>query len=136
MTTTPKRPSDAELVKLLRAFASELRESDRTNPLDFPECAKMHDECEAAADALEAAGAPPTCILTGAEGENPDDCTTHEHETSSADTFEARVATAASALEGADTHWRQSVLPPKTTATDYWRKMASTVLRAAGVEGE
>lgn len=21
-----------------------------------------------------------TCILTGAEGENPDDCTTHEHE--------------------------------------------------------
>lgn len=23
---------------------------------------------------------PPTCILTGADGENPDDCTTHEHE--------------------------------------------------------
>jgi hypothetical protein len=22
---------------------------------------------------------PPTCILTGAEGENPDDCTTHDH---------------------------------------------------------
>lgn len=25
---------------------------------------------------------PPTCILAGAEGENPDDCTTHEHEAS------------------------------------------------------
>lgn len=24
--------------------------------------------------------APPTCVLTGADGENPDDCTTHEHE--------------------------------------------------------
>jgi hypothetical protein len=23
---------------------------------------------------------PETCILTGADGENPDDCTTHEHE--------------------------------------------------------
>jgi hypothetical protein len=23
---------------------------------------------------------PPTCILTGAPGENPDDCTTHDHE--------------------------------------------------------
>lgn len=23
---------------------------------------------------------PPTCVLTGAPGENPDDCTTHEHE--------------------------------------------------------
>lgn len=23
---------------------------------------------------------PETCILTGAQGENPDDCTTHEHE--------------------------------------------------------
>ena len=23
---------------------------------------------------------PPTCILTGAEGENNDDCATHEHE--------------------------------------------------------
>lgn len=23
---------------------------------------------------------PPTCILTGAPGEDPDDCTTHEHE--------------------------------------------------------
>lgn len=26
-----------------------------------------------------AAPYPRTCILTGAEGENPDDCTTHEH---------------------------------------------------------
>lgn len=23
---------------------------------------------------------PPTCVLTGQDGENPDDCTTHEHE--------------------------------------------------------
>jgi hypothetical protein len=23
---------------------------------------------------------PPTCVLTGAPGENPDDCTTHNHE--------------------------------------------------------
>ena len=23
---------------------------------------------------------PRTCILTGAEGENPEDCTTHDHE--------------------------------------------------------
>lgn len=27
---------------------------------------------------------PPTCILTGADGENPDDCTTHDHEDDSA----------------------------------------------------
>lgn len=23
---------------------------------------------------------PPPCVLTGADGENPDDCTTHDHE--------------------------------------------------------
>jgi hypothetical protein len=29
---------------------------------------------------------PPTCILTGADGENPDDCTTHDHEAASVKT--------------------------------------------------
>lgn len=28
---------------------------------------------------------PDTCILTGEAGENPDDCTTHEHETAGAE---------------------------------------------------
>jgi len=31
-------------------------------------------------DAWTESGEPPTCILTGADGESADDCTTHEHE--------------------------------------------------------
>ena len=31
---------------------------------------------------------PPTCILTGAPGEDPDDCTTHEHESHTTRTTE------------------------------------------------
>lgn len=34
---------------------------------------------------------PETCILTGEAGENPDDCTTHEHETVTAEVQTWRI---------------------------------------------
>lgn len=57
--TTPKRPSDAELIALLRDAASELEQG-----MDFSDARAngetvTSDQCREAADALEAASAEP-----------------------------------------------------------------------------
>jgi hypothetical protein len=50
------------------------------DPGFFRLCEHGHDNYSDDDEPEIADGAPPTCILTGKPGEDPDDCTTHEHE--------------------------------------------------------
>lgn len=110
MTDTLKRPTDAELVNLLRRAAmTNDALVDIAKVLDTGASASAAEaiELRAAADALAA---------------------------QPVDTFDARVERAAVAIDRADTERRQSVLPQTATAADHWRYLATAALRAAGVE--
>ena len=80
------RTETSKEIALTSAAIAFADDDSRTKRLDFhnlKEAAKAwtsayHQRSRCAKHVRETISA--TCILTGAEGENPDDCTTHEHE--------------------------------------------------------
>lgn len=86
---------------------------------DEPDEQARADADDAALRLAEAAE-PPVCILTGAEGENPDDCTTHDHEEPTTGEEHLLAATEADSDEDAEAHLLAASEAPEHEDDPLW----------------